>query len=77
MVVAAVAAIFDPSTPDYDYLPFFYSRIFDLGWQVLYCQPCPAFVHAECCGKERPHFVEWPLCLIFLMLGHRMCRALA
>ena len=30
----AVAAIMDPATPDYDYLPFFYSRIFDLGWQV-------------------------------------------
>ena len=26
--------MFDPSTPDYDYLPYFYSRIFDLGWQV-------------------------------------------
>lgn len=30
----AVASILDPSTPDYQYLPFFYSRIFDLGWQV-------------------------------------------
>jgi len=29
----AVSAIFDPSTPDYQYLPYFYSRIFDLGWQ--------------------------------------------
>lgn len=38
MIAAAVASIFDPSTPDYDYLPFFYSRIFDLGWQVLRCQ---------------------------------------
>ena len=37
MIAAAVASIFDPSTPDYDYLPFFYSRIFDLGWQVLRC----------------------------------------
>lgn len=30
----AVASIMDSSTGDYDYLPFFYSRIFDLGWQV-------------------------------------------
>ena len=37
MIAAAVASIFDPSNPDYDYLPFFYSRIFDLGWQVLPC----------------------------------------
>ncbi len=30
----AVASIMDPSTGDYDYLPYFYSRIFDLSWQV-------------------------------------------
>ena len=38
----AVAAIMDPKTPDYDYLPFFYSRIFDLGWQVLLMVPAEA-----------------------------------
>ena len=31
----AVSAIMAPGeTKDYDYLPFFYSRIFDLSWQV-------------------------------------------
>ena len=30
----AVASIMDPSTGDYDYLPYFYSRIFNLSWQV-------------------------------------------
>ncbi|CAL8465067.1 g4602 [Coccomyxa elongata] len=32
--VHAVQSIMDPSTGDYDYLPYFYSRIFDLGWQL-------------------------------------------
>ncbi len=35
--VHAVQSIMDPSTGDYDYLPYFYSRIFDLGWQVILC----------------------------------------
>ncbi|KAK9917100.1 hypothetical protein WJX75_000871 [Coccomyxa subellipsoidea] len=30
----AVSSIMDPSTGDYDYLPYFYSRIFDLSWQL-------------------------------------------
>ena len=31
----AVNAILSPeSTSDYEYLPFFYSRVFDLSWQV-------------------------------------------
>ena len=30
----AVASLMDPSTGDYDYLPYFYSRIFNLSWQV-------------------------------------------
>ena len=31
----AISAIFAPDeTKDYDYMPFFYSRIFDLSWQV-------------------------------------------
>lgn len=31
----AVSHILSPNdTPDYDYLPFFYSRIFNLSWQV-------------------------------------------
>ncbi|EIE20462.1 monodehydroascorbate reductase [Coccomyxa subellipsoidea C-169] len=30
----AVASIMDTSTGDYDYLPYFYSRIFDLSWQL-------------------------------------------
>lgn len=31
----AVAAILAPGeTQDFDYLPYFYSRVFDLGWQV-------------------------------------------
>jgi monodehydroascorbate reductase (NADH) len=29
----AVRAIADPSTPPYDYLPYFYSRVFDLSWK--------------------------------------------
>lgn len=32
--VQAIASILDPSTPPYDYLPFFYSRVFNLSWQV-------------------------------------------
>ena len=31
----AVSSIMDPSTGDYNYLPYFYSRIFDLSWQVI------------------------------------------
>ena len=43
----AVAAIMDPATPNYDYLPFFYSRIFDLGWQVwLPGGTCPSSSHS-------------------------------
>ena len=30
----AVASMLDPSTPEYDYLPYFYSRIFNLSWQA-------------------------------------------
>ena len=30
----AVASLLDPSTPAYNYLPYFYSRIFNLSWQV-------------------------------------------
>ena len=42
----AVSAIMDPATPDYDYLPFFYSRIFDLGWQVrLHPATCSSSSH--------------------------------
>lgn len=35
----AVASILDPATGDYDYLPYFYSRIFNLSWQVLSFRP--------------------------------------
>ena len=30
----AVASLLDPSTPAYNYLPYFYSRVFNLSWQV-------------------------------------------
>jgi monodehydroascorbate reductase (NADH) len=33
--IQAVSHILSPAdTPDYDYLPFFYSRVFNLSWQV-------------------------------------------
>ncbi|KAJ8903132.1 hypothetical protein NDN08_004244 [Rhodosorus marinus] len=31
----AVDALFDSATADYDYLPYFYSRVFDLSWQFF------------------------------------------
>ena len=44
----AVTAIMAPGeAKDYDYLPFFYSRVFDLGWQVSASStPSPLVQHA-------------------------------
>ena len=45
----AISAILDPSgTQDFDYMPYFYSRVFDLGWQVLPspCSNIPYFARA-------------------------------
>ena len=40
-----MSAIFDPKIPDYQYLPYFYSRIFDLGWQVQLFQPSTVIIY--------------------------------
>jgi hypothetical protein len=39
--IHAIASILDPATPPYDYLPFFYSRVYNLSWQVrAHSFPC-------------------------------------
>ena len=42
----AVASMLDPSTGDYDYLPYFYSRIFNLSWQAR--AVCTAWIICIC-----------------------------
>ena len=58
----AVSAIMDPATPDYDYLPFFYSRIFDLGWQV--------WLHAATCSNRSHTTGASPSSPVMLSLLH-------
>ena len=50
----AVSHILSPSdTPDYEYLPFFYSRIFNLSWQVGTCCIVPTTHCGSCIASNK------------------------
>ena len=49
----AVASLLAPDTMDeYDYLPFFYSRVFNLSWQARQ-SPFRVFGSPPCAGERR------------------------
>lgn len=73
----AISHILDPSnTEDFNYLPFFYSRIFDLGWQVG--QLTFSFMHWQTFDSIRAAFLLRS-CVISLtcnpVIGHWLALA--
>jgi hypothetical protein len=61
----AVASMLDPSTPEYDYLPYFYSRIFNLSWQaqtLLFRHPFSATIEVLTEHKAAPLYTLRVIC---------------
>ena len=70
----AVTAIMAPKdTQEYNYLPFFYSRVFDLGWQVRPHHGGVATVHTKqqlhISCQSKPHVCCCLCCLHFHALA--------
>eukprot|EP00884_Botryococcus_braunii_P016888 jgi/Botrbrau1/3883/Bobra.0183s0104.1 len=59
-LVHAISSILDRPTPPYDYLPFFYSRVYNLSWQFYGWSDGtePIFFGDKSVGKFGTYFVK-------------------